>query len=248
MLIKGASGSPLRGGPRLGLLRIGGGDRNLGDTGHRGDSRRWSNAVGDFIGTGALMFGSDMAGRRVGVFVDERILEVEVEDVPELFGRVARGGLVSCRLFFRDLVPGFVDEARELAVRERGRVGDVSREGRGEGAADVGADGAQFEFCEVNLDGHESVLGVTVWMLDVDSRDSVGYRCRALPALPALPSDFERLASDESPGMLGELSMFGYVVRSLREKNGRLSRTRPHMPEICLSLEEGGLRDASSEP
>ena len=123
----------------MGLLRMGGGDRNLGDTGHRGDSLRCSNDVGDFIGTGALMFGSDMAGRRVGVFVDERILEVEVDEGPVLFGLVAREGLVSCRLFFRDLVPGFVDEARELAVRERGRVGDVSREGREDDTAMSGA-------------------------------------------------------------------------------------------------------------
>lgn len=170
--------SSLRGGPRLGLLSIGGGDRNLGETGHRGDSLRCSNTVGDLTGTGALICGSDVAGRRVGVLLDESVLEVD--EVAVLFGRVKREGLVSWRLFFRDLFPGVADEPRELAVRERGRVGEGSREGSGDGAADVGADGAGF--CELDLEGHESVLGVTVAMLDVDSRGSVGYRCKALPA------------------------------------------------------------------
>ncbi len=74
------SAAPLRGGPRLGLLSTGGGDRRRGETGQRGASLGWS--VGDdFWGTGARMVESEAAGTRVGV--------VEAEMVP--LRRGARG-------------------------------------------------------------------------------------------------------------------------------------------------------------
>lgn len=149
------------------MWRIGGGDRNLGDTGHRGDSLRCSWAVGDF--TGAPMDESDVTGRSVGVVVEESVLVAE--DAAGLLGRPSREGLTSWRLFFRDRVPGLV-VARDAWVRESGRVGDGSREASGEGAADEDAEVP--DVWEVNLEGQESVFGVIVAVLAVDSRDSVG--------------------------------------------------------------------------
>jgi hypothetical protein len=118
------------------LWRMGGGDRNLGETGHLGDSLRCSWVVGDL--TGAPMLGSDVAGRRVGVVEEERVLICE--DSVGLLGLPTREGLTSWRLFFRDRVLGFVDEGRERLVRESGRVGDGSRETRGEAEADDDAE------------------------------------------------------------------------------------------------------------
>jgi len=115
------------------------------------------------------MDGSDVAGRRGGVVVEESVLVAE--DAAGLLGRPSREGLTSWKLFFRDRVPGLV-VARDACVRESGRVGDGSREASGEGAADEDAEVP--EVCEVNLEGQESVLGVIVAVLAVDSRDSVG--------------------------------------------------------------------------
>jgi len=105
------------------------------------------------------------------VVVDDNVLAAVAEDDVGLLGRPTRDGLLSCRLFFRDLVPGLVDEARETFVRERGRVGDGSRETSGDGAAEEEVEAP--EACETSLDGQESVLGVMVAVLAVDSRDKV---------------------------------------------------------------------------
>lgn len=90
-LSAGVSCSPRRGGARVGLLRMGGGERSLGETGHLGDSLRCSWVVGDF--TGALTVGSDVPGRRVGVVEDESILDAE--DRVGLVGRADLAGLTS---------------------------------------------------------------------------------------------------------------------------------------------------------
>jgi hypothetical protein len=69
-LIAGGFGSALRGEVTLGLL-TGGGDRNRGETGHRGASL--GSAVEDgFWGVGALMVGSEATGCREGVVTAER--------------------------------------------------------------------------------------------------------------------------------------------------------------------------------
>jgi hypothetical protein len=198
-VIEGASCSR-RGGAKFGLCRIGGGDRSLGETGHRGDSRKCSWAAGDL--TGAPRAGSVVTGSRVGVVVEERVLTAE--GAVGMLGRPTREGLTSWRLFFRDLVPGFVEDARETFVRERGRVGDGSREANGEGAADEDAEA--LEVWVVNLDGHESVFGVIVAVLVVDSRDSVGNGVWA-----ALLGERERLGSLEPFATLADLSIFACI-------------------------------------
>lgn len=128
---------------------------------------------------------------------DDSVLEPTV-DKDMLPGLVDLEGLGSWRLFLRDrgTAPtpaaggpreGARDDAAATAVvvvlwvvwaRLRGLVGEGSREAKGEGATDEAReteDADVAEVCEVNLEGHESVLGLTVAAeLEVDSRDSVG--------------------------------------------------------------------------
>lgn len=98
MLIKGASGSGLLGNPMFGLLRMGGGDRNRGETGHRGDSRRCSIVVGDLTETPPVEVRSDADGSSVGMLAVDRVLfpvaGAGLACPPDLVG------LISCWLFF----------------------------------------------------------------------------------------------------------------------------------------------------
>lgn len=99
-----------------------------------------------------------------------------------------------------------MDDAREVLVRccRGGRVGEGSREWRGEGAAEEEVDVVEVcEVCEVNFEGHESVFGVMVAVLEVDSRDNVGWS----RAVGILPVDCERSASAEPVGLLDDGSM-----------------------------------------
>lgn len=174
----------------FGLWRIGGGDRNLGEIGHLGDSRKCSMEVGDLTGCApAFELGSGTEGSRIGVLREESVFAEVGGNGGLLFccGCPApREGLRSCWLFFRDrVVPALIDEACELVLCS-GLVGEGSRDCSGDGAAEDAAEVA--DVWEVNFDGHESVLGVMVAVLAVDSRDSVGWR---------LPTDEERLASSE---------------------------------------------------
>lgn len=191
----------------FGLWRMGGGDRNLGETGHLGDSRRCSMEVGDLTGAPTLVLGSETDGKRVGVLADVNVLDVGAGC--GTFCLDCREGLRSCWLFFRERTPEFANEVRE-AVRDNGLVGDGSREGSGEAAADDDADVA--EVCEASLDGHESVFWVTVAELAEESRDSVGWALRSLPGASGRPGD-----------MLGDLSMSACVdVRGLAGEERRL--------------------------
>lgn len=148
------------------------------------------------------MLGSEAAGRRAGVVADERILDEDGR--AGVFGFACRAGLRSWWLFLRDLVPGFAEEALEVFVRESGLVGEGSRDGSGEGAADDVAVEAT-EGCDGSFEGHESVLGVIVTMLDVDSRDRAGWR---FGSLGEGEGEDERVASGEPLEMLSGLSMF----------------------------------------
>jgi hypothetical protein len=108
---------------------MGGGDRKRGEIGHLGVSLKFSARVeDDFWGIDTLLPEFDGAGR-LGVVAAERLL-VAGADVGPL-DLVDRAGLRSCWLFLRDLVPGVLE-----MVDLNGRVGDGSRDGRGEGAAD----------------------------------------------------------------------------------------------------------------
>jgi hypothetical protein len=100
---------------------------------------------------------------RLGVVEADKVLTAGAEVGPADLKE--RAGLVW--LFFRDLVPGDLGRAVRC-----GRVGDGSREPRGEGVADDAAE--VCDGCEVLwlVDGHESDRGVTV--LVVDSRESLG--------------------------------------------------------------------------
>jgi hypothetical protein len=91
-------------------------------------------------------------------------------------------------------MPEFADEVREVAVRENGRVGEGSRDARGDGAAEDEVEVA--EGCDVSLGGPDSVIGVTVAVLADESRESVGCAFR----LVVIPSD-------GPGGMLGDLSI-----------------------------------------
>ncbi len=175
-LITGGSGSGLRGSPIFGRWRMGGGDRSLGETGHLGDSRRCSIAVGDLMGAPMLFEArSEADGRSVGVLADVSALDAGADagagDWLACF--VDREELRSCWLFFLERMPELADEAREVATRDNGLVGEGSRDGRGDGAADDdevdAADG-----CEANLDGPDSAMGVIVAVLAEDSREYVG--------------------------------------------------------------------------
>lgn len=174
----GASASSRREGARRGLWRIGGGDRSRGETGHLGASLKFSTIVdGDFCGIDTSPLELAGAGR-LGVVAAERVF-VAGADVGPL-DLVDRAGLRSCWLFLRDLLPGVLE-----VVDLRGRVGDGSRDGRGDGAADEAAE--LCDGCDIPClaDGHDSVLGVTV--LVVDSRDSVGLEARVAASVEALP-------------------------------------------------------------
>lgn len=141
-------------------------------------------------GAGALTFRSVAAGRKVGVVADDSVLE-PVVDKDMLPGLVDLEGLGSWRLLLRDRgtappAAGPREGARDdaavvlwvVCARLRGLVGEGSREAKGEGATDEAReteDADVAEVCEVSLEGHESVLGLTVAAeLEVDSRDSVG--------------------------------------------------------------------------
>ncbi|SPQ20891.1 a4b0aba0-6f85-418c-af19-db999d8721ff [Thermothielavioides terrestris] len=165
---------------------MGGGDRNLGETGHLGDSRRCSIAVGDLTGAPTFVPRSDVDGRRVGVFAEDRFL-----DAGAGVGWLCladREGLGSCWLFFRERIPEFADEVREAVGRRKGLVGEGSRDARGDGAADEEEEGA--DVCDVNLDGPDSVIGVIVAVLAEDSRDKAGCA-----------------SSDDPVDMFGDLSI-----------------------------------------
>jgi hypothetical protein len=194
ILIRGASCSGLLGSPIFGLWSMGGGDRNLGDTGHLGDSRRCSIVVGDLTGAPASGVELDADGRSVGVLADDSVLEPGAGAGAGLACLADdRVGLMSWWLFFLERIPEFADEAREEAVRESGLVGEGSRDARGDGAADDEVDVA--EVCEANLEGPDSVIGVIVAVLAEDSREYVG--CAFW-----LPGP-----SDDPAGMFGDLSM-----------------------------------------
>lgn len=177
----GASPSGRRGGPELGLWRRGGGDRSLGETGHRGDSRRCSMEVGDLTGAPTFELGSGTDGGSVGVLEDDRVVVVlEGGAGGGLFCLADRVGLRSCRLPLRERMPAFAGEAREVVVRDSGLAGDGSREGSGDGAADDDVDAA--EACDADLDGAGSGLGGTaaVMVLADDARDGAGWARRLL--------------------------------------------------------------------
>jgi hypothetical protein len=145
-------------------LSIGGGDRNRGETGHLGVSFKFSTIVDDsFWGINVALLLELAGAGRLGVVEADRVLVAGADVGPADLRD--RGGLVW--LFFRDLVPGGLE-----AVDRCGRVGDGSREARGEGVADDAAE--LCDGCDVPwlVDGHDSVLGVTV--LVVDSWESVG--------------------------------------------------------------------------
>lgn len=70
---------------------------------------------------------------RLGVVAADRVLVDGAEVGP--LDLMDRAGLRSCWLFFRDLVPGGLE-----VLNRRGRVGEDSREGRGEGTVDDAAE------------------------------------------------------------------------------------------------------------
>jgi hypothetical protein len=171
---------------------MGGGDRNLGDTGHLGDSRKWSIVVGDLTGAPTLELGSEVVGGSVGVLAEESDLDPGADGGLACFAD--REGLRSCWLFFLERIPEFADEVREVAIRDNGLVGDGSRDTRGDGAADDEVDVA--DAWDVNLDGPDSVIGVIVAVLADDSRVYVGWASWLASGI-----------SDVSGDMFGDLSM-----------------------------------------
>lgn len=152
---------------------MGGGDRNLGEMGHLGDSRRCSMTVGDLTGTPAFEVGSDTDGKSEGVLEDEMVLDAAAG--AGLFCLASREGLRSWKLPFRERIPAFADDVREFVIRDNGLVGEGSRDVSGDGEADDEVDVA--EGCDVNLLGPStgSVLWVIVAVLVAeDARDGVG--------------------------------------------------------------------------
>jgi hypothetical protein len=126
--IEGGLGSGLRGETTAGLL-TGGGDRSLGETGHRGGSL--SSVVTDgFWGVGALIVGSEETGCRAGVVAADSRCCAAVEGGLVVVVLEARVGLTSLELFFRDR-PGPARGAEAFDLSD-GRAGDDSREGMGE--------------------------------------------------------------------------------------------------------------------
>ncbi len=148
--------------------------------------------MGDFIGAVTLeALESEADGRRVGVLADERVLEPGAgAGLPA--GLAGRVGLRSCWLFLRERMPELADEVREVAVRERGRVGEGSREGRGDWAAEDEVEAAAEGGSEVNLEVPDSTMGVIVAVLAEDSREKAGFAAGA---------------SDKAGDMFGDLSM-----------------------------------------
>ncbi len=156
------------------LVEDGRSDRSLGETGHLGDSRRCSIAVGDLM-RAHLMFEarSEADGRSVGVLADDSVLDAGADaGAGDWLAFADRGELRACWLFFLERMPELADEAREVAPRDSGLVGEGSRDGRGDGAADDDEDAA--DGCEANLDGPDSAMGVIVAVLAEDSREYVG--------------------------------------------------------------------------
>jgi len=92
-LMTGVSCSPLRGGGRTGLWRMGGGDRNRGETGHRGVPLSVSVVPEGFCGPAALVRLSVGAGRMGVVAADKVLAAVAAVGRVDLVGRV---GLRSC--------------------------------------------------------------------------------------------------------------------------------------------------------
>jgi len=137
------------------LFSTGGGDRNLGDTGHRGASPGRSGATDGFWGTGVLTVESAGAGGRAGVLDADSVRGAPGAGTVD---RDGRDGLLSWVLFLRDLVPA-VPVGAALAVFDLmgGRMGDESREAKGEAFVDVDAEGVP-ESCDAGLGGSVSAL------------------------------------------------------------------------------------------
>jgi hypothetical protein len=173
------------------------------------------------MGTGALIDDSDEVGSNVGVVAVESVLD-EDEGALVTFGLADRGGLLSClTLFLRERLPDTIDEALdEVLVLARGRVGEVSRDCRGDAAADDEADvwGTTLDGCEDCV----SVFGVKVI---VDSRDRVGV---------VLGSLAFRLGSGEPFAMLDDLSIIALMeeIRIEVEESGRVQIS--HARVACL--------------
>jgi hypothetical protein len=110
--------------------------------------------VGDLTGAPTFELGSDPDGNSEGVLADDKAFDVG--GGPGLFCFASRVGLRSCRLPFRERIPAFTDDVRELVVRGNALVGEGSRDVSGDGAADDDVDVA--EACDVNFDGPESVF------------------------------------------------------------------------------------------
>jgi hypothetical protein len=148
-LMAGASWSGLRVPPGDGLFSTGGGDRSLGDTGHRGVSRRFS--VGDFCGAPFFPAVSDAVGSSDGIVdVFNVLCASEDDDCVGKFGLDDAAGLVSTLLFLRDRLLELVDDAREVLDLASGRAGEASRDGTGDVPMEEG-----FDVCDVCV-----VLGV----------------------------------------------------------------------------------------
>jgi hypothetical protein len=124
-------------------LLTGGGERSLGDTGQRGVSLT-SEATEAFWGTGAFIVDSDAAGWRVGMdAADNALFWAAAEGGFVLVLVAERDGLTSWELFFLDR-PGPVVERAEVVLFSDGLLGDDSREGLGEFAADGVRFGSNF--------------------------------------------------------------------------------------------------------
>ena len=97
----------------------------------------------------------------------------------------------SCTLPCRERIPALTEGVREGAPgRAEGRVGEGSRDVRGDGAADDDVEGAAEGCCEADVDGGLLLTGeavllaglgvmvavlVLVFVLDDSSRDDVGW-------------------------------------------------------------------------
>jgi len=119
-------------------LLTGGGDRSLGDTGHRGVSLI-SDVWGGFWGAGALRVGSEATGGKLGVEATDSALCVAAADRGLVDVLADREGLISWELFFLAL-PGPVTERLEVFALGCGRIGELSLDGIGE----LVVDGVRF--------------------------------------------------------------------------------------------------------
>jgi hypothetical protein len=116
---------------------MGGGDRNLGDTGQRGVSLISGIAEG-LRGTGALIVGSEVAGCKDGIDAADSARRVAAAEGGLVFVLAERDGLTSCELFFLDRLGPVADRAVVVVFDlSDGRTGEDSREGFGELVADV---------------------------------------------------------------------------------------------------------------